>query len=347
MIPAPAYKQKLRKVLLLYTLSFKVVSGIKISFLIAFQVVALLAYAGSFADTLRNKISSVAVYSNFINKDSAEVIIPFARIGNLIIVKGKADTTEGNFILDTGSPHLVLNITYFRNYPQRIDHGTVQESITGSGSPAIRTTVRNFSIGPMNYPDAEADLVGLGHIENSRGIKILGLLGTSLFRNCELIIDFDASQIHLYKIGNKEKNYQHKMLGDTSAYETISFDFLDGRIITNAEVGGKKLKMVIDCAAESSVLDSRLSNKVFENISITRRVMLAGAGNEKVEALYGNVRGLKIGNRVTAVMPVLITNLEKTCFAYAGCVDGVLGFDFLALQKVGINFVNRKLYLWK
>src|SRR5687768_6057845 len=49
--------------------------------------------------------------------DSASFILPFSRAGNLILVQAKADTTEGSFDLDTGCPHLVLCLTYFRDYP--------------------------------------------------------------------------------------------------------------------------------------------------------------------------------------------------------------------------------------
>jgi hypothetical protein len=74
---------------------------------------------------------------------------------------------------------------------------------------------------------------------------------------------------------------------------------------------------------------------------------LTGIGDKKVEALRGNLSGLTIGGQRVENLPVLITNLEKTCFSYGGCVDGVLGFDFLSLKKIGFNFVKRKMYIWK
>jgi hypothetical protein len=75
--------------------------------------------------------------------------------------------------------------------------------------------------------------------------------------------------------------------------------------------------------------------------------MLAGANNKKIEALYGDLSGLTIGGTEVGNLPVLITNLANTCFSYGGCVDGVLGFDFLSLHKIGFNFVKRKMYIWK
>jgi hypothetical protein len=53
---------------------------------------------------------------------------------------------------------------------------------------------------------------------------------------------------------------------------------------TTTEVAGKKLKLVIDCAAESNIIDSRLPNKILELITITRRVKLTGPGERKVDA---------------------------------------------------------------
>jgi hypothetical protein len=35
------------------------------------------------------------------------------------------------------------------------------------------------------------------------------------------------------------------------------------------------------------------------------------------------------------------------CDSYNNCLDGMLGFDFLSLHKIGFNFVNRKMYIWK
>jgi hypothetical protein len=75
--------------------------------------------------------------------------------------------------------------------------------------------------------------------------------------------------------------------------------------------------------------------------------MLTGSGNKQVEALSGEFENLVIGNESILSLPVVIANLEKTCVSYTGCIDGMLGFDFLSLHKIGFNFVTRKMYLWK
>jgi hypothetical protein len=294
-----------------------------------------------------HRIRIITTGGDAIARDSSSSIIPFSRAGNLIVVQASVDSIQGNFILDTGAPHLVLNITYFRDYPQHIAEGE-QTSMTGNTAALVRTTVKEVSFGAINYFNMEADLANLGHIENTRGVKILGLLGVELFRQCEMIIDYEKNLIYVHYIGRKEeKTYQHEMLKDAGAYRTFPIDITDNRIMVSTQMAGKKLKFVIDCAAESNVLDSRLPDKIFDNVEITRRVVLKGVNNKDVDALYGDLKNMKINNEDIGTLPVLITNLANTCFSYAGCVDGILGFDFLSLHKIGFNFVKRKMYIWK
>ncbi|MGZ3940068.1 MAG: retropepsin-like aspartic protease, partial [Flavisolibacter sp.] len=311
-----------------------------LSFLIA------ITFISKSADRLPVSKPSIFIYT--LANDSVSCIVPFNRVGNLIVLKARADTMEGNFILDTGAPGLVLNLTYFRGYPIAAQSDGEQASIAGSSNGIQKTTIKELLFGTLQYVRTEADLTNLGQIENAKGIKVLGLLGVELFKQYEMIIDFEKSLIYLHRIGRKEAStYKHQLLNDTSAYRTLPIDIKDNRIIMTTESEGKKLRLVIDCAAESNIIDSRLPNKFFENVTITRRVKLAGPGKKSIDAFYGSLSKLTIGGVDVNNLPVTITNLEYTCFALGGCVDGVLGFDFLSLHKIGFNFVNRKMYIWK
>ncbi len=279
--------------------------------------------------------------------DSSGFIIPFSRAGNLILVRGRADTTVGNFILDTGCPGLVLNLTYFRDYPTE----SAEETRRGAGAgdfSTSQTPVAHFSLGDGNYYHVSADLANLGNIETNKGVKILGLIGMQLLLGFEMIIDQEKNLIYLHRIGRKEATvYHHEMLNDTAAYHTIPISIIDNCIIVETTLQGKKIKLAIDSGAETNLLDSRLPDKIFETVSITGRTTMVGVGNSRVEVLRGNLKKIMIGMQAVEGLPVIITNLEKTCFDRTGCINGVLGFDFLALKKIGFNFVTNKMYIWK
>ena len=287
------------------------------------------------------------IHDPVITTESADFVLPFSRVGNLMLIKAKADTVEGSFILDTGAPGLILNMTYFRNYPvteSYADGGGITGTVDGYG----HTKVKKLSFGSVSYHNVEADRINLGHIENSKGLKIFGLLGVQLFKQFIMIIDYENSEIHLHHVSKKDgKNYEHPMLSDTAAYSIFPIDILHNKILTYGKVGTKKLTFLVDTGAESNVLDSRLPENVLDNVNITRRMLLNGAGNKKVDALYGDMSNLSIGSRDIKTLPVLVTNLAKMCFAYDKCINGMLGFDFLSMHKIGFNFVKRRMYIWK
>lgn len=84
-------------------------------------------------------------------------------------------------------------------------------------------------------------------------------------------------------------------------------------------------------------------------ISITGRTQISGIGSKKADVLRGSMKNLQIGDLSITDLPVMIANLEKSCLssAYNSCVDGVLSLEYLSIKRIGINFVTKKLYLWK
>lgn len=279
--------------------------------------------------------------------NSSVYAIPFSRAGNLILIKAKADTTEGNFIFDTGCPHLVLNHTYFRDYPA--SESIIEGNGATAGSFSVQQTrVADFELGGNHFYQLKADLADLGSIENLRGIKLLGLIGVELLQRFELLIDYENNLIYLHRLERKKSSvFEQEFLTDTAAYTTIPIRVTDNRIMVESIVGGKKLRLVIDSGAEANLLDSRLPERVFSEVMITGRTTMMGVGGKKIEVLKGELNHMQLGENDLGQMKVLVTNLERTCFSHAGCVDGVLGFDFLSLKKIGFNFVKNKMYVWK
>jgi hypothetical protein len=293
-------------------------------------------------------ISIEAADDPVIVADTVSCTIPFTTAGKLILLKGKVDTTEGNFILDTGAPGLVLNVTYFRSYATSEANDGEQKAIAGAAAFYGKTTVDKFKLGTFNYYRTEADLVSLGNLETKRGVKILGLLGVAMFTQCEMIIDYEKNEIHLHYIGKKERNtYQHEMITNAKNMVSCPFDLNENRILVNTSLLGKDLKFVIDYGAESNILDSRLPDKILDSIDVQGRVLLAGAGTKRLEALSGTIQGLALAGVKADTLPVIVMDLQYTCFGDGQCINGVLGYDFLSRYKLCFNFVKRILYIIK
>lgn len=280
--------------------------------------------------------------------DSSTCTIPFLRAGNLILLQANVDGTPGSFILDTGAPGLVLNITYFRNHRVLEEVNEEQRGITGTVSNVKRTEVATVRFGCIVAGSQTADLVSLAHLENNKGRKIFGLIGLSLLKQFEVIIDYDNNELQLTKLNKRGAPADGTASpADKTGYDIIPIQVWDNKIVTSTIIGGKKLRLVIDTGAESNLLDGRLPGKVLDSVDIDRRIMLNGAGAQKVEALYGNLRNLSLDGHIFYNLPVIVTNLANTCLADNSCADGILGYDFLSLHKIGFNFVTNKMYIWK
>ncbi len=287
-------------------------------------------------------------YDYILSSEAQSGSIPFSKAGNLIIIQANVDTVSGNFILDTGAPGLILNATYFRDMKTIKSSASEVAGLTGAIQSYQRTEAEKLMIGDFEYYRVQADRANLGHIENSKGIKILGLLGVHLFKRFEMVIDFENNLIHLHKIGKKEKAaFYFEGLQEWDKYDLVPIQVLESKMLIPLFFGKRKLNFILDTGAESNVLDSRLPNQVLDSVKLERKITVIGSGNEKRDAWYGNFTGLRAGEKPLQAVEVLLTSLAQMSMAYDRNIDGMLGIAFLSQQKIGINFQTEKLYIWK
>jgi len=279
------------------------------------------------------------------NADFTTMIVPIKRAGNLIVVEAQVDTMEGNFILDTGAPGLVLNATYFRSMP------VVDEPETGgiNGSTGSFTTyVRNFKILDLQYSRLTAHVCDLGFIENGRHIKVLGLLGTKLFEKFSLTVDLFNNVLYIQKVdktGNipeGERIFHDRLL-------VSPFRLINDVIFLKGSVNNYTLWFAFDSAAETNLLDYDRSKKFMATLEVIGRAKIKGLGGTGVEVLYTSFDKLTVADYTFEKNRALVANLEKMGKAYGQTVDGILGYDFFSRGIFTINFVKKEfeMYIYK
>ncbi len=274
------------------------------------------------------------------------VRMPFRFAGNLILIQVRVDTLVGDFILDTGAPHLVLNRTYFRNYPM---YGEVMAAgITGTAGTGSQTRVGKLDFGGLQFDNVDADVVSLGHLESQRGTKILGLIGLNLLKKLELTIDFTEGYLEFARINRQGDPIDNPMpKADSEAMElrmTGSFRL----IFLNGTIGGKMLRFCLDTGAETNVMHSELSNKVMQQVKLLRTASVSGSGAKPSEALIGRLNMLSMSCGDYPSLSTSIINISGLQEIYQESIDGILGMDFLYRHgKMQINLTKRKVFLWK
>jgi len=269
------------------------------------------------------------------------VTIPLKRAGRLFLLEGTLDQQTGNFILDTGASGLVLNKTYFRNAicVQDVEGG----GVTGSIGEICRLTVKRLQVAEFSYQNISADVIPLGHLENRRGFKILGLFGMSLMKNLEMVIDLPDNQLQLFRLdrngnrlgGMKQPEMKYDIFQKITEYRNIMF--------VKATVGGKLLDFCLDTGAESNVFSTDAPKKSLGTVSITRRSNLSGSGQNRGEVLYGTLNDFILGSRQISPMETILCNLTDMARKYEYPIDGMLGYDFFSKGKICINLVKNEM----
>lgn len=268
--------------------------------------------------------------------------IPLKRVQNLFLIEARVDTVVGNFILDTGAPNLVLNKTYFTK--GRPSPGTSQYGVTGGANTVLNTTVDSLVINELFYTNVDADIINLGHLEDARGVKIIGLLGASLFSNMELELDLRNNMLYLYKLDDDDNRVTGKHT-DTADLEIDLTDYND-IIFLETRIANKKLRFCLDTGAERNVLSNAVSNKILSHFTLTTSGNLAGSGNSGQLVLNGVIDSITIGTKSFGNMPFLLTSLGYLELVYGTQLNGILGYDFLSKGKTVINMRKKKLSMY-
>jgi predicted aspartyl protease len=271
--------------------------------------------------------------------DFNSLSIPLKRAGRLFLVEAVIDGEKGNLVFDTGATGLVLNRTYFRN------HACVEcgpsNGITGSTGNIANTIAKEVRISDLYYRNIKADVTDLSHIENRRGIKIIGLLGFNMIKSFEIVIDAQHNELQLHRVDRKGSRIQSGESIEAQDYSQ-KIDPWRPVIIVKGQVGGKKLNFCFDTGAETNAISRSASKSVLNTISITRRSELKGAGQASDEVLFGTMNDFMFDKTPIRDMETIVVNLDALSEVYGVTIDGMLGYSFLEKGIITINLVKKQ-----
>lgn len=273
------------------------------------------------------------------------LIIPIKRIDRLLLIEARIDTMQGNFIIDTGAPDLILNHTYFRKY--WVSSDAIASNVGGIPSGPVRNTwIDQLEIRELRFERIKAKLTELSHIENRSSVKILGLLGVEIFKEFSMTIDLQKNILVLKKLdkkGNELSNLENPL---TAKMMKIPIKIVNSTIMLQGVVAGKKLNLCLDSGAETNVINGKVSDKVLKKFTLARRSVLLGTGGAKVEVLVGRLDDFSIGSMNLSNLPTVISNLEEFGAASEQQIDGMVGFEFLNKGIICINFRKKELTVY-
>jgi hypothetical protein len=275
--------------------------------------------------------------------DFKTLILPFKKVGNLIVIEAQIDSVYGNFILDTGAPGLVLNKTYYRDAPHIEDRDAA--GINGASDRAFKTSIKHLSIFELNYDKLSADVCDLSGIENGRNIKILGLLGTRLFSKLALTVDVNQGVLYIHKLDEKGNIPEADRIFAQADMKT-PFKLLNEVIYLKGTANDQKLWFAFDTGAESNLVDYNRNKKLVRSMQVISRSRLTGIGGTSFDVITAGFDKLVIGDHEFLKNKAVITDLDKMGSAYGYSVDAMLGYDFYSRGIFTINFVKKEFEMY-
>ncbi|RXK83148.1 pepsin/retropepsin-like aspartic protease family protein [Filimonas effusa] len=271
--------------------------------------------------------------------------LPLITIRQRLYVKAEADGRKGLFLLDTGSPDMILNRTFFNDSLQLVSaSGT--ESINGVRGDGILTRrISGFTLGRMKLSNFSAFVMNEGIGGEAEGLPFLGSIGYNVLRDFEWRFDLPAGKLILVKTDDNG-DYISQQYRLTSMKYMGPLEMRRHVPVAVITISDMPFRMGIDCSIGSNVFFARSKNELLPYMS---QIDPATAAQEGVPAngIQGVLNKALIGTLEFSNMPA---SIEQGSFVYDNAevapLNGLLGTAFLGCYKTVINLKKKLICFW-
>lgn len=263
--------------------------------------------------------------------------ISFQWAGKLMVIKATVNGQLGNFILDTGTSHLVLNDQYFKGkHTDKIFHG--MNGQTGT----IQEDFVKVDIGQHRWKSAYAEIIPLAHLEKIKGLPIHGLIGGKMFRSYAMWIDCSTQEIGLQKIG--KQSLSPGFYPQETDLEVQYFRYKENSPCIQLQIGEHSLLFSLDTGAETNLIDQKYESLLADYYNLSRKRHLNSFSPDRQTLNTTKLYDMKLGPFSCQPMNTIFTSLSKWNTSTSGPkVAGILGYEFLHQFRISINFKEREI----
>ncbi len=273
-----------------------------------------------------------------------EIVIPFKQFGKLIVVDVLLNGEKQPFIIDSGSPRVVLNSAYIKNSDDGIKRTKLSNvgDVNGNTSNMDITSVKQLKWAEMSMNDEDVLSVNLSHLEEELEMEIYGLIGYELLKNYDLLIDYKEKKITLIRpqflstyISNNFNN---------SKQEKVPF-VLKGHIpIINAVISNQSFKLAVDTGAEVNLISMDSYETLKDNIYNQQNESLIGLDNSNTKNVtLATLKYLEVGNIKFNDLETVFNDISHFNSGYSVKVDGIVGYELLSKHKSIIRYNNKEI----
>ncbi|MEL6822497.1 MAG: pepsin/retropepsin-like aspartic protease family protein [Calditrichota bacterium] len=270
--------------------------------------------------------------------------IPFEMAGKLILTKATVNGKEKNFLLDSGSPKIILNARYFKEGLKEAKTISSTKGVGGSVSGVNLFAIDTFSWHTLKVANEELLTLDISHLEEELEAEIHGLIGYELFKDYDLLFDYEQKVLTLI-----EPDKAESFLSQTSANKRFDIPFEQGGHIPilSAVVENDTLSLGLDCGAESNLLSSSIFDALKPQLDDITQDALIGIGSEKNMVQKGSIKNMSIGGVDFKSTRTVFSDISHLNEGYQLQLDGLIGYEILSRQKTLLSYARKMLTFLK
>ena len=242
------------------------------------------------------------------------------------------DSVSGPSQNENTAPGLILNNQFDLN----VESSYIASGLTGNAS-IDEFTVDEFQILDIVKRDFVAYQMDLAHIEDEILHRFSGLIGSDIFDQSILVLD-----------------YQTQVWGtvgalDISKIETcIPFMMGDHFIIIDIKVAGDKYSMILDTGAEINILDldtaEQIKKSKMKNIGTTN-IQSASRDHQSTKSV--KLQKFQLGKHSERNQEFSIMSFDFINEGLDYTIDGLIGYPFFEGKKIALDFHTGTLHVYK
>ncbi len=291
-------------------------------------ILAGLLAALMFAPSLRAQQAA----STAPNEDSLAMAADTSARMTVVVRLGGTQTR--NFIVDTGADRTVISSEIAAQLQLEPAKPVILHSM--NGETRINTVILpELAIASSRLTNIHAPALP------ARYIGADGMLGVDSLKNKRIVIDFRKSEIIIAESAESEA------IDDANVIVVRAKSRFGQLILVDADIEGRKIKVILDTGAQNSV-----GNSVLRKLTINQSsnkppvpISLVGVTGEQSSADYSEINHIRVGSFMIHNMPVAFADVHPfKRFGLTRQPALLLGMDVLRkFDWVSIDFASRKI----
>lgn len=264
----------------------------------------------------------------------------FELVGGLIFLKANLSGESQPFILDTGSPHLLLNSN---SSTESKKNRNVFEINGVGGKKRVKKLYKvDFDWQGINVRRESSYAIDLGNIARIKKRNFAGLISYDQVKRKELLVDYKKEKVFLISKSNK------KFFENYDRVDRVWFRMVGHMPVIKVKIGNKRFYFGIDTGAEINVIDKRLRKRLPNDMVASDFLgYIMGGDNKEVQVNHVNVKEMKVGKAYYENQPFAFADLSFLQSNDGIQLDGLLGYPFLKEALFSINYRKKQFCKWE